>query len=146
MSAPTILEAVSDAITKSRVTAKWYAAEHRWTIVRWLSPIVILLVWQLGSATGIVVERVLPAPSLVLESGLGLIRDGQSQQALQVSGGRVVKGLLVGGLLGIALGTVVGLSKLGEAVIDPPLQMVRPAPSRADPPDLPPRRPRLRTR
>ncbi len=50
------------------------------------------------------------------------------RRAIQVSGVRVVEGLLLGGILGVGLGTVVGLSRWAEATVDPPMQMLRALP------------------
>jgi sulfonate transport system permease protein len=85
-------------------------------------------VWQLGSALGLIPQDVLPAPSLILEAGVELIENGQLADALAVSGRRVVEGLLLGGFLGVALGTAVGLSRWFEATVDPPMQMIRALP------------------
>ncbi|MET0702569.1 MAG: ABC transporter permease [Mycobacterium sp.] len=88
----------------------------------------MLALWQLGSALGLIPQDVLPAPSLIAEAGVELIRNGQLADALGVSGIRVVEGLLLGGILGVALGTAVGLSRWFEAAVDPPMQMVRALP------------------
>ena len=48
--------------------------------------------------------------------------------ALVVSGTRVVEGLAVGGVIGVVLGALVGLSRVAEATVDPPLQMLRALP------------------
>ncbi|MBO0676252.1 ABC transporter permease [Mycolicibacterium sp. S2-37] len=103
-------------------------AERKWTYIRWASPVVILALWQLGSALKIIPQDVLPAPSLIVEAGIELIGNGQLADALHVSGVRVVQGLVLGGLLGVALGTAVGLSRWLESTVDPPMQMVRALP------------------
>ncbi|MGF0313578.1 ABC transporter permease [Rhodococcus sp. IEGM1428] len=101
---------------------------YRWTVLRSLSPIVLLVLWQIASAAGVLSERVLPAPSLVFDAGVQLLRNGQLVEALAVSGTRVVQGLVLGGVIGVVLGALVGLSKLAEATVDPPLQMLRALP------------------
>lgn len=101
---------------------------HRWTVVRALSPIALLVLWQLGSALRLIPERILPAPSLILDAGVDLARSGELSDALVVSGTRVVEGLVLGGVVGVALGALVGLSRLAEAAVDPPLQMLRALP------------------
>jgi NitT/TauT family transport system permease protein len=40
----------------------------------------------------------------------------------------VIEGLLLGGFLGVVLGTAVGLSRWFEATVDPPMQMIRALP------------------
>jgi sulfonate transport system permease protein len=102
--------------------------QRKWGLIRLASPLVLLGVWQLGSALGLIPQDVLPAPSLILEAGIELIDNGQLADALGVSGLRVVEGLLLGGILGVALGTGVGLSRWFEATVDPPMQMIRALP------------------
>ena len=102
--------------------------QRKWALIRLASPIVLLALWQLGSAVGLIPQDVLPAPSLILEAGIELIENGQLADALGVSGIRVIEGLLLGGFLGVALGTAVGLSRWFEATVDPPMQMIRALP------------------
>jgi sulfonate transport system permease protein len=110
----------------SAVTKVWET--HRWSIIRLSSPVVLVVLWQLLSATGLIPQDVLPAPQLIFDAGLQLIENGKLVEALAVSGLRVVEGLLLGGLIGIALGVAVGLSQWFEATVDPPLQMLRALP------------------
>ena len=101
---------------------------HRWSLVRVLSPVALLVVWQIGSALRLIPERILPAPSLILDAGIDLARSGELVDALVVSGTRVVEGLVLGGVVGVAVGALVGLSRIAEATVDPPLQMLRALP------------------
>nr|WP_246183081.1 ABC transporter permease [Mycolicibacterium grossiae] len=116
------------AATVARPTPRTAPSQRRWALIRLASPVVLLALWQLGSALGLIPQDVLPAPSLILEAGVDLIRNGQLADALGVSGLRVIEGLLLGGVVGVALGTAVGLSRWCEATIDPPMQMVRALP------------------
>jgi sulfonate transport system permease protein len=102
--------------------------DHRWSVVRISSPLVLLALWQALSATGLIPQDVLPAPQLIFDAGLQLIRNGKLAEALEVSGFRVAEGLLLGGVAGVVLGVAVGLSRWFEAIVDPPLQMVRALP------------------
>jgi sulfonate transport system permease protein len=101
---------------------------HQWSIVRISSPVVLLVAWQVLSATGLIPQDVLPAPQLIFDAGLQLVRDGKLTEALGVSGVRLLEGLLLGGIIGVVLGVAVGLSRWLEATADPPLQMVRALP------------------
>ncbi len=76
----------------------------------------------------IIPERILPAPSLNADAGIDLARSGELVDALVVSGTRVVEGLVLGGVVGVSLGALVGLSRIAEATVDPPLQMLRALP------------------
>jgi len=95
---------------------------------RWISPIAIVLLWQLASNAGWLDPRTLAPPSDVISAGRELLATGELQHHLWVSLGRVVKGLTLGVAAGTALALFAGLSRLGEDLIDPPVQMIRTVP------------------
>ncbi len=125
MTSPAQLAAPLAAPTPA-ANSRW--GQRKWGLIRLASPLVLLGLWQLGSALGLIPQDVLPAPSLIVEAGIELIENGQLADALRVSGIRVIEGLLLGGFLGVALGTAVGLSRWFEATVDPPMQMIRALP------------------
>ena len=96
--------------------------------LRFSVPLLILLAWAIGSATHVIAENVLAPPWAVVESAWKLAETGVLWHHLSVSFSRAGLGLLLGGGLGLWLGIVAGLSKLGEELIDPTLQMVRAVP------------------
>ncbi|WP_246829435.1 ABC transporter permease [Nocardia transvalensis] len=98
----------------------------RWA--RLISPVVILVAWQLASATGVLPERLLAAPITIVDTAIDLLRDGTLQHAISVSLGRAAIGFAIGAALGVGLAVLAGLSLLGEYIIDPPLQMLRTLP------------------
>ena len=100
----------------------------RTTAIRWLSPLAILALWQLASSTGLLDERTLASPLELARTARELLESGQLTDAIGVSLRRALVGLLIGGVAGVVLGTIAGLSKLGDAVVDPPMQMVRTLP------------------
>jgi sulfonate transport system permease protein len=103
-------------------------ARRKWEIVRIVSPLALLALWQLGSAISVIAQDVLPAPSLIVDAGLELARNGQLVDALHVSTVRVVEGLVLGGVIGVVAGAAVGLSRWLESTVDPPMQMIRALP------------------
>src|SRR5271155_4413833 len=113
-------QTIAESAPASAVTKVWKT--HRWSIIRLFSPVVLVVLWQILSATGLIPQDVLPAPQLIVDAGLELIRNGKLVEALEVSGRRVVEGLLLGGFIGGGLGVAVGLSLWFEATVDPPLQ------------------------
>ena len=123
MSTPTTLPAPAATFAVGKA---W--TQHRWAIIRFSSPVVLLALWQILSATGLIPQEVLPAPQLIFDAGLQLIRKGKLVEALEVSGLRVLEGLALGAVIGVAFGVAVGLSRWFEATVDPPLQMVRALP------------------
>lgn len=96
-----------------------------------LGPALLLGGWALGSATGWIDERTLSAPWTVVATAQDLIVDGRLQDSLLTSATRVFLGLGFGIAVGIVLAVVAGLSRLGEAVIDGPVQIKRSIPSLA---------------
>lgn len=98
------------------------------TAIRALSPLAILALWQLASSTGLLAERTLASPLALAGTAHELIANGQLADAIGVSLRRALTGLALGTVAGVVLGTVAGLSKLGDAVVDPPMQMVRTLP------------------
>lgn len=99
-----------------------------WTATRIASPFLLLGIWQLGSGTGAIPERVLPAPSVIAAAGLETYRDGTLLAAVQVSAQRVALGFLLGAAIGLTLGVLTGLFRVLDALVDPPLQMIRTIP------------------
>ncbi|NJC83884.1 ABC transporter permease [Planosporangium mesophilum] len=110
--------AVPDSARPRRRTAA-----RRWR--RALSPLLIVLVWEAVTRTGLVPDSKLPAPSAVLGAGWRLALDGTLGGHLLDSLTRAAIGLAVGGGLGLVLGAAAGLIRLGDDLIDPPVQMAR---------------------
>lgn len=98
---------------------------------RWLSPVLLLLLWELGSRSGLIPERTLAAPSAVIGTLIEMVISGELPSNLLVSFARVAAGLLIGVGLGLALGLVAGLSRAGELAVDPLMQIKRTIPALA---------------
>ena len=96
--------------------------------LRVVSPLLLLALWQMASSTGVISSRTLAAPSQVLASFGSLLATGELEHHLLISLGRAAKGLAFAILLGGGLALIAGLSKVGEYVIDAPVQMFRTLP------------------
>ncbi|MGI5151315.1 ABC transporter permease [Plantactinospora sp. CA-294935] len=96
---------------------------RRWR--RALTPVALLLSWQAASQTGLLPPEKLSAPSAVVETGWRLARDGTLGVHLLDSLTRAGIGLAVGGTLALVLGAMAGLLRLGDDLVDPPVQMAR---------------------
>jgi sulfonate transport system permease protein len=110
---------------RSATSRPWYA---RLSEVRWVSPILLLLLWELGSRTGVIPQHTLAAPSAVLATMIGMIRSGELPSNLLVSFWRAAIGLAIGVTTGTVLGLAAGLSRPGDAMIDPLVQIKRTIP------------------
>ncbi|WP_179956793.1 ABC transporter permease [Amycolatopsis anabasis] len=95
---------------------------------RWISPVALVLLWQLASGTGLLPPEKLSSPWTVLQAGIEVARDGELGVAFSVSPSRVGAGFLIGAAAGLLLGIVAGLSRWGEVLVDPPVQMLRTLP------------------
>lgn len=96
--------------------------------LRILVPLLILVAWGLGSASGALPGNVLAAPWAVLDSAWSLTRSGVLWHHLSLSLTRAGLGLLLGGGFGLLLGVLAGLSRLVEELVDPTMQMIRAVP------------------
>lgn len=95
---------------------------------RWLAPVVLLLLWEVASRTGLIPPRMLAAPSAVVATLAGMIRSGELPQHVLVSLARAGLGLAIGGGVGVMLALVAGLARTGDALIDPLVQVKRSIP------------------
>jgi sulfonate transport system permease protein len=95
---------------------------------RWISPIALVALWQVSSSTGLLPPDKLSSPWTVLQAGVEVARSGELGAAFTVSLGRVAVGFLVGAAIAVVLGVSSGLSRWGEVLIDPPVQMLRTLP------------------
>lgn len=96
-----------------------------------IGPALLLALWALASVAGWADPRLLPAPWLVVETAFQLIDSGRLQDNLAVSAARAATGLGLGILIGTTLAIIAGLNRLGDAVIDGPVQIKRAIPNLA---------------
>ena len=95
---------------------------------RWISPLAVVVIWQLASSTGLLAEDELASPWRVVVAAVDVTASGELPEGLLVSLVRVVIGLALGVSVGAALGLVSGLSRWGGNLVDPPVQMLRTLP------------------
>lgn len=97
-------------------------------VLSWAAPLFIVLVWEAAARAGLLSLQVLPAPTRVLATALELISEGRLISDMGVSLLRAAVGFVIGGSIGFGLGTLVGFSRVAEALIDRSIQMVRAIP------------------
>ena len=96
-----------------------------------LGVVVLVGVWVAGSATGLIDQRVLSAPWTVVTTAGELIAKGDLQENLGVSLTRAALGLAWGVAAGVVLALASGLSRVGDALLDGPIQVKRAIPNLA---------------
>lgn len=102
------------------------------SVPRWLrrtvGPLLLLGLWQVFNATGVLHPDALASPGTIARAGGDLIADGTLPAAMGVSLQRVAVGLVLGGVIGTVVALVSGLSRLGEDLVDATVQMLRTVP------------------
>ena len=96
--------------------------------LRVAGPIALLVAWWAASASGALNPAVLASPQQVASAAWQLWQSGQLQSAVGVSVLRAATGLLFGVSAGLVLGVITGFSRLGEELLDSPLQLLRALP------------------
>ncbi|MFL4496555.1 ABC transporter permease [Streptomyces sp. VTCC 41912] len=108
------------------------ASSRRRRVPRWLrratGPVLLLVLWQVLSATGVLQSDVLASPGTIARTAGGLFADGTLPSAMAVSVQRVAVGLVSGVVVGVGLGLLSGLMRTGEDLIDAVVQMLRAVP------------------
>jgi len=96
-----------------------------------IGPALLVLLWVTGSALGWIDPRILSAPWTVVEAFGRLIEQGRLQDNFVTSATRALLGLGIGLVIGTVLAVIAGLSRIGEALIDGPVQIKRAIPTLA---------------
>lgn len=122
--------------TTARVATRASTTPSIWrpklgAFARYASPVVLVLGWQVACSAGLLSTRVVASPVQILMTGWALTLDGTLQTNLGVSLLRAGVGLMIACVVGITLALVAGLSRLGEEIVDAPLQILRTLPALA---------------
>jgi sulfonate transport system permease protein len=94
-------------------------------------PVLVVGLWAVVTATGAVPPHLLPAPLDVVRAGIELAEQGILGQYVAISLQRVLLGFALGATVGLVLGAVVGLSRVGRLLLAPTAGAFRTVPSLA---------------
>lgn len=97
-------------------------------LVKTISPVVLLIVWAVASSTGLLPRTTLAAPQDVLDKATELWSTGELPEAILASTQRVGIGLAIGVTAAVVVALLSGLFRLGEDILDAPIQMLRTVP------------------
>ena len=81
-----------------------------------------------GHHRGWVDASVLPTPARVWDTARDLVAHDDLLGQLRVSLGRSLRGVAIGVTIGLVLGAIAGSMRIGEQVVDSPMQMLRTVP------------------
>jgi sulfonate transport system permease protein len=99
------------------LTARIARAIH--PLLPWLLPVLLLALWFTGAEGGWIAPQVLPPPQFVWQTLQELATSGDLWLHVSASLQRVLVGFAAGALLGLALGSAMGLSRSVEAYLLP---------------------------
>jgi sulfonate transport system permease protein len=104
-----------------------------WPVAQFLLPtafpLAVLIVWQVTTANNWLPVQILPAPATVLSTFCELVTGGDIVANLQISFWRISLGLAVGGLAGLAFGTLLGVSRAADEMFGPLFKALAQVPS-----------------
>jgi sulfonate transport system permease protein len=107
--------------------------ERRGRWYRLVSPVAVVGLWQAASSTGILPAAKLASPASIAHTAYTLVATnsptyGTLQESLLTSFERWAVGFSLGIIIAVLLAVATGLSRVGEAAVDPILQALRSIP------------------
>lgn len=114
----------------ARRAARPYAMSQgsREGVISALSPIVLLLLWEVLARAGVIDTRFFPAPSEIIRTLFAMLQTGELQHHVAASLTRLGFGFVVGGVPALVIGVMMGLNSTLRAVVDPLIAATYPIP------------------
>ena len=91
-----------------------------------LSPLLLLVIWEIASRYHILNPLVAPPPSSVAVDIFAMIKSGALLTTLAATFQRIIIGFLIAAVVSIAIGTLMARVRLIEDVVDPVVELIRP--------------------
>ena len=98
------------------------------SLAAWALPIVLVVLWEVAAQTSLIEQRTLPAPSAVAVAFWDSVQNGTLVTNAWISTVRALKGLAIGGGIGLVLGILTGALPIAEKFFDSSMQMLRNVP------------------
>jgi ABC-type nitrate/sulfonate/bicarbonate transport system permease component len=106
-------------------------ARYGYQLLSIVSPLALLLLWDVLVRLGVIDARFFPAPSTVASTLWAMAKSGELWLNTQASLIRLFWGFLVGGIPALGLGIAMGLSPLLRAIVEPLIAATYPIPKSA---------------
>jgi ABC-type nitrate/sulfonate/bicarbonate transport system permease component len=116
--------------TRSQAAAKM-SARTRDRLLNIISPLALLVLWELCARFGFIDTRFFPAPSSVMSTMIEMLRTGELVTHTAVSMQRLLYGAILGGVPALVLGIAMGLNRPIRALFDPLIAATYPVPKSA---------------
>ncbi|MGD9368568.1 MAG: ABC transporter permease [Desulfobacteraceae bacterium] len=91
-----------------------------------MSPLLLLMIWELITRQGWVPAWFLPVPTEVFQTLFDMVISGELLHHAAVSLGRAVSGYAMAALAGVGLGLLIAWSRIVEDFFDPLIELIRP--------------------
>lgn len=115
------------AIDRVELRAKGFEPKLR-SGLAWLALAVALVLWQAGSAAGLVSDLTLPSPARIARSLADLVASGELWGHLAASAGRIASGFLLGFSAGLLAGLLIGIFTVSRSIGLPVVSALFPIP------------------
>lgn len=86
---------------------------------------ILLCLWQTLSWIGIISERIMPAPTEIIQAAIALLSTGELFEHIGISLWRALIGFLIGGIVGLVFGLFNGIFRISDLLFDTSIQMLR---------------------
>lgn len=123
---------MSIATTDTAPKQTWKLSERmRYRLLGIISPVGLLLLWEICARLHLIDTRFFPAPSAILSFGYTMLVSGELLGHTAITLQRMFWGALIGGIPALVLGVIMGLSRPIRALIDPLVAATYPIPKSA---------------
>jgi NitT/TauT family transport system permease protein len=118
-------------ISSAPAKAGRISARSRDRLLNVISPLALLVVWEVCARLGFIDTRFFPAPSSVISALVDMLRTGELLTHTAVSLERLAYGTVIGALPALLLGIAMGLNRSIRAFFDPLIAATYPVPKSA---------------
>jgi NitT/TauT family transport system permease protein len=116
-------------MTIERIAASADHATTRWRLpIGWVSPLVLLALWEAAARAGLINVAFFPAPTTILAQAIAQAQTGQFWSDIGISLQRIGIGTLMGAVPGICVGLAMGLFEPVREALRPLIAAVFPIP------------------
>ena len=91
-----------------------------------ISPLLLLMIWELITRQGWIPAWFLPVPSVVFQTLFDMVISGELLHHAAISLGRAISGYAMAALVGVGLGLLIAWSRIVEDFFDPLIELIRP--------------------
>lgn len=99
------------------------------TVLALVLPVGILAFWEWGVRNGTINGNVIPAPTTLWSTFVGLISSGKLQEGLLISFQRVLAGFVIASIFGVVVGFLMGLFPVFNRIVSSLVNILRPIPT-----------------